>query len=127
MNAVARLLALRQQAPSSQAIISTSYQQLQPTILSSFCAGIPPATQPPLAHSYVASAQPLPLEEEEAFPRPVPRTASQPDKEPFVPLNFNDPQIAFRSKSTGDLLLAYGVFSACQVRSHWHKTCSNLS
>ncbi|BDA48708.1 Proline dehydrogenase 1, mitochondrial [Coccomyxa sp. Obi] len=116
MNAVARLVALRQHAASSQAIFRTSYQQLQPTALSSFFAEIPPATQPPLAHPYVASAQPQPLEEEEASPQPAPRAASRPDKEPFVPLNFNDPQIAFRSKTTGDLLLAYGVFSACQVK-----------
>lgn len=121
MNAVARLVATRQHTASFQTILSTSYQQLQPTVNSSFFAGVPPIAQPLLAHPYVASAQPLPLEEEEVLPRPALGPASQPGKEPFVPLNFNDPQIAFRSKTTGDLLLAYGVFSACQVRSHWHK------
>ncbi len=118
MNAVARLVALRQHAAASQEILTTSYQQLKPTAISSFLVGVPPAIQPLLAHPYVASAQPLPLEEEEVSPQPALRPASQPDKEPFVPLNFDDPQIAFRSKTTGDLLLAYGVFSACQVRSH---------
>jgi hypothetical protein len=68
------------------------------------------------AHPYVASAQPETLQEsEEAAPRPVPHAAAQPSRQPFVPLNFDDPQAAFRSKTTSELLLAYGVFTTCQV------------
>lgn len=120
MNAVARLVALRQQAASSQLILSASLEQLQPTSLSSFLTGIPPAAQRQFAHAYTASAEPQPLEENESALRPPPQPASQPNEQPFVALNFDDPQIAFRTKTTGELLLAHGVFTACQVRSFWH-------
>jgi hypothetical protein len=120
MNAVARLVALRQQAVSSQLILSASLEQLQPTSLSSFLTGIPPAAQRQFAHAYTASAEPQPLEENESALRLPPQPASQPNEQPFVALNFDDPQIAFRTKTTGELLLAHGVFTACQVRSFWH-------
>ncbi|KAK9815561.1 hypothetical protein WJX72_005858 [[Myrmecia] bisecta] len=59
-------------------------------------------------------AEPQPVEEllhSDDFVRPP-----KPAKKPFVPLNFDDPQEAFRFKSTGQILRSLGVFSACQIR-----------
>ena len=36
-------------------------------------------------------------------------------QQPFRPLQFDNPQLAFASKSTGELMRAYAVFTACQV------------
>ena len=46
---------------------------------------------------------------------PSPRRVPHGDREPFRPLQFDDPQLAFESKSTGELMRAYAVFTACQV------------
>ena len=46
---------------------------------------------------------------------PSSRRAPRGDREPFRPLQFDDPQLAFESKSTGELMRAYAVFTACQV------------
>ena len=37
------------------------------------------------------------------------------EREPFRPLQFDNPQLAFESKSTKELMRAYAVFTACQV------------
>ncbi len=92
MNAVARVVALRQLTAPSQGFL----------------------------RAYVASAQPQPLEEDDSASQPAPQPASHSNEQPFVPLNFDDPRIAFRTKTTGELLLAHGVFTACQVRTQWH-------
>ena len=46
---------------------------------------------------------------------PSPRRVPHGDREPFRPLQFDNPQLAFESKSTGELMRAYAVFTACQV------------
>ena len=38
-------------------------------------------------------------------------------QQPFRPLQFDNPQLAFASKSTGELMRAYAVFTACQVHT----------
>jgi len=46
----------------------------------------------------------------------TPGTVPQSTQEPFRPLQFDDPQLAFETKSTAELMRAYAVFTACQVR-----------
>ncbi|CAK0740844.1 hypothetical protein CVIRNUC_001281 [Coccomyxa viridis] len=93
--------------------------QHQQSSASSACArqlhaAQPAGSKPSWAKGYVASAQPELVEEdgEEPSPRRVPHG----DREPFRPLQFDNPQLAFESKSTGELMRAYAVFTACQMR-----------
>lgn len=70
--------------------------------------------------TYAAAAQPQLLETEPdvAPPRQQTHSAAQHSGRSapaFQQLNFDDPRAAFQSKSTGELALAYAVFSACQV------------
>ena len=37
-------------------------------------------------------------------------------KREHVPLNFNDPRLAFASKTSGQLLRNYAVLSVCQIK-----------
>ena len=46
---------------------------------------------------------------------PSARRVPHGEREPFRPLQFDNPQLAFEAKSTQELMRAYAVFSACQV------------
>ncbi len=70
------------------------------------------------ACNYAAAAQPqlADIEPEPAHARPPAHSASEHSgRGPFEQLRFDDPRAAFQSKSTGELMLAYAVFTACQA------------
>ena len=48
---------------------------------------------------------------------PAAGRAQRGEQQPFRPLQFDNPQLAFASKSTGELMRAYAVFTACQVQA----------
>lgn len=126
MNAVGRLLALRQHAASSQVLFRTSFEQLLPTPLASSLTGTVTSAQLLFAHTYVASAQPQPVEDEDSG-APLSGNQRLQSNEPFKPLHFDDPKVAFQSKITRELALAYGVLTACQVRQDMRSSARHHS
>lgn len=113
MRALCQLSALRQHVRHSL-LQATDCTSIAAPLTAIWGASFPPPNLPASAHLFAASAQPLPIEDGDVI-GPEPHPAPQPNKQPFPPLNFDDPRVAFRAKTSGELALAYGVFSACQV------------
>ena len=76
----------------------------------------PPAQAPGRGYA-AAAAQAL---ESEPEPPSTPERQLPPKQgmQPFTLLRFDDPATAFRTKTSGELALAYATFTACQVCHH---------
>ena len=116
MNPASGLAALRQCAAAAASLAHgrSPHAPLQHLHSLLFPALSPPVQ--PSAQGYAAAAQPL--ESEPDLPSTDDRRG--PNRLSFTPLRFDDPAMAFKTKTSGELALAYATFTACQVLSMLH-------